>query len=98
MSEGMERKSLTQVAEAEEAAEALFCEVCLEREKDCTFKCGHMTCMPCGLEVCCFFLLFFFCDFVKCTITIARSHHQKPSSEAITTITIIDINITIISC
>ena len=45
-------------AEMEQAAaeltEQLLCAICMEREKDCTFSCGHRTCMHCSntLSVC----------------------------------------------
>ena len=39
---------------AQRLAEQLQCAICMEREMDCTFNCGHRTCMYCAesLSVC----------------------------------------------
>ena len=35
----------------EEQVEARQCALCMDKDKDCTFACGHQTCMQCALQL-----------------------------------------------
>ena len=35
----------------ERMEEARQCALCMDRDKDCTFACGHQTCMQCALQL-----------------------------------------------